>query len=136
MFWQVLFPVLILLLGCVIPSDIMRLMDVLIIFFCTIPDIDMVNLDRPFLQGESKWYSERHRICQKQKNEAFWRCNWYDDEKGTDDSHWWIWYSKVNSFMHGQYICTCSWVYIILIVNVSSYYPKICYGSEYYCISC
>ena len=46
---------------------LLRLMDILAILFCTIPDIDMVNLDRLFLQGWVKWYSERHCICPRQK---------------------------------------------------------------------
>ena len=66
-FQQVLFLVLDLLPEWIITSDLLKLIYVLAILFCTNPDIDVVNLDRLFLQGRVKRYYERNGICLRQK---------------------------------------------------------------------
>ena len=66
-FQQVLFLVFILFPEFIVPSGLLRLMDVLTILFCTIPGIFMVNLDIIFMQGRIKLYYERHWRCPRQK---------------------------------------------------------------------
>ena len=62
-FHQVFFLGLILFPECIAPSGFLRLMYILLILFCTIPGIDVVNLDRLFMQDRVKWYSEIHWMC-------------------------------------------------------------------------
>ena len=48
-------------------SGFLRLMDILAIFFCKIPGINMVNLYILFLNDLVKWYSGSHFGCPRQK---------------------------------------------------------------------
>ena len=57
-----LFLGLILYIECIGTSDFLRLMDALYNFFWTITGIDVINLDRMFLQDWVEWYYERHWI--------------------------------------------------------------------------
>ena len=64
---MVLFLGFILLLECMVLSDLFNIVDALAILSRTIPGIDVVNLDRLFLQDRVEWYSERHWIFLRQK---------------------------------------------------------------------
>ena len=86
---------------CIVPSDFLKLMYILAIFFSTNMDIYTVSWDRLFLQGLVKWHSERHCRCTIKKNFAFCRCNCYDNTKGSDSIHRWIWYNEFKYFKHG-----------------------------------
>ena len=55
-----LFLGLILLPECIVTSGFLGIMYVSVILFCTIPDINMVNLERLFMQGGVKYSSEGH----------------------------------------------------------------------------
>ena len=66
-FQKVLFLGLVLLPEWIVPSNFFKIMDVLAILFCTIPFIDMINLDRLFMQDRVKWYSESKWRCLIQK---------------------------------------------------------------------
>ena len=64
---QVLYLWLIWFLECIYRFGLLKLMDVLVILFWTIPGINVVHLGRLFMQDWKKWYSKRELNISKTK---------------------------------------------------------------------